>query len=217
MKKKYWLGIGVIGLTASVAFSGLVSSSSDDVVVDKFANSSEKEIINHDFIQAQVLSYNFEEAVKEADLIVKLKVIDVAGKSEIEGGIPKTIFNTEILETYKSDNKAKDKIKILQEGTKDVDFNHQELFKAGEELILFLNQAVGEDFDNTYWSVGSYTTHYSVKNKEVIKKGGNEKSLEKIQTKSYKGKNVVAKQHFKEEVFVKKIKKEVEKLPKLNN
>lgn len=136
----------------------------------------------------QIQIFPFEEAVNRADLIVKVKVGKRLG--ELTEPVPKTIFNALILETQKSDvNFELESINIMQQGTDEVLFNDNPIFKENEEYILFLKKAVGpitEEYPDLYWITGEETNMYKVIGDQLVERQAFIKNeLLDIQDKSY--------------------------------
>ncbi|KGP73929.1 hypothetical protein [Pontibacillus yanchengensis] len=183
--------------------------------------SSEDEEVNHGErevkqIHAQVKGYSFEESVSNADVIAKVTIEAVAG--EVGGNLPKTKFDSTLLDIYKDENSLNetDFIKILQAGTDEVVVNNIEPFQKGDKLILFLSETRNKD--NTYWILGEYSNYYEVKGEEIVKKNFVSESLKDISTQvkkkdiSLPGLNKEVEkvqQHFEKDVFVNKLKNEI--------
>ncbi|MDQ0876566.1 putative unusual protein kinase regulating ubiquinone biosynthesis (AarF/ABC1/UbiB family) [Paenibacillus sp. V4I3] len=133
-------------------------------------------------VKAELEVYPFDQAVLKSDLIVRVKIKDKVGL--IDGPIPKTTFeaNVEEIITDKS-NKSPKTVKIMQQGSEQVNFNGNELFKKNEEVILFLMQA--KTVENAYWILGEETNIYKVLENEVTKYSLKDKQLEDITKNSY--------------------------------
>jgi predicted unusual protein kinase regulating ubiquinone biosynthesis (AarF/ABC1/UbiB family) len=133
-------------------------------------------------VKAELEVYPFDQAVLKSDLIVRVKIKDKVGL--IDGPIPKTTFeaNVEEIITDKS-NKSPKTVKIMQQGSEQVNFNGNELFKKNEEVILFLMEA--KTVENAYWILGEETNIYKVLENEVTKYSLKDKQLEDITKKSY--------------------------------
>ncbi|MYL53360.1 hypothetical protein GLW08_08415 [Pontibacillus yanchengensis] len=179
------------------------------------SNGEQKEVKQ---INAQVKGYTFEESVKEAELIARVKINSTGG--EVGGNLPKTIFDSTVQEIYKGKNslKGKGSIIILQAGTDEVVVNNIEPFQKGDELLLFLNEARNKD--NTYWILGEYSNYYEVKDNEIVKKNFASESLKDISKEvkkkefSIQGLNKEVEkvqQHFEKDTFIIELKKEIKK------
>jgi len=176
------------GLIYSVSVGGSNHSSKN---ITTQTNNTSAEKSNHTkqkSVHGQIQIFPFEEAVNRADLIVKVKVGKRIG--ELSEPVPKTIFNAQILETQKSDvNFELESINIMQQGTDEVLFNDNPIFKENEEYILFLKKAVGpvaEEYPDLYWITGEETNMYKVIGDQLVERQAYiENELLDIQDKSY--------------------------------
>jgi hypothetical protein len=133
-------------------------------------------------IKAELDVFPFDQAVHKADLIVRVKIKDKVGL--VDGPIPKTTFeaNVEEIITDKN-NKSPKTVKIMQQGSEEVIFNGNELFKKNDEVILFLMEA--KTLENAHWILGEETNIYKVVENEVTKYSLKDKQLEDITKKIY--------------------------------
>lgn len=125
---------------------------------------SEKEIIlpptrygKYDTICALVESYTFESAFKESDMVARVRVGNWLGEKE-RSWI--TYFEADVIEIYKGDEIGN--IVLLQDADSDSTLKWYPLFTYGNELLVFLKHGLDEQYENTYWIIGSYTTVFDV-------------------------------------------------------
>lgn len=98
-------------------------------------------------------SYTFEEAYQEADLVAYVKVEDWIEENE-EQGI--TYYDAIIVEQHKGTEI--NEMVLLQDGTSSRTLKGYPLFTYGNEMLVFLKEAVDTEYDNAYWIIGSFTT-----------------------------------------------------------
>lgn len=177
MKRKFVL-MGACGVLAlSIVFS---------VVVNGEGNGKEKAAPEQPVqktIQAKLQVHNFEEALKNSDLVVK---VEVEKKTrELSEPSPKTLFQAKILDELKADQSLNtDQIHILQQGNSEWRFNDNGLFSEKERYVLFLKKAVGIDEPNAYWILGEETgMHKDSGTGKLLKLSYYDKQLEDIEDK----------------------------------
>ena len=99
--------------------------------------------------------YTLESAVKEADLVALVRIGDWLGEAS-EGSF--SYYMAEVLKTFKG-SVAGD-IVLVQDGNSLRTIDGFPLFTAGNELLLFLKQGVGAEYDNFYWMLGSFSAFF---------------------------------------------------------
>lgn len=173
MKRKFVL-MGACGVLAlSIVFSVVVNGK----------EKAEPEQPVQKTIQAKLQVFNFEEALKNSDLVVK---VEVEKKTrELSEPSPKTLFQAKILDELKADLSLNtDQIHILQQGNSEWRFNDNDLFSEKERYVLFLKKAVGIDEPNTYWILGEETGMYKDSGTgKLLKLSYYDKQLEDIEDK----------------------------------
>lgn len=112
-----------------------------------------------------MLNYRpFGECIDTADLIAYVTVGNWLGESERGQGYF-SFYEAVINETYKGNNSGK--IILKQDGNSQAQFKGYPLFKAGDELLLFLKEAADESGNVFYYILGSYSTVlYAVYNED---------------------------------------------------
>lgn len=108
--------------------------------------------------------YTFEEAYQEADVVAHVKVGNWLGEEEEKRA---TYFDATIVEQYKGN--AIDEIVLFQDGTSKGTLKGYPLFTYGNEMLVFLKEAVETEYEDAYWIIGAYTTMLDV----VYDEGGN--------------------------------------------
>ncbi|WP_340026314.1 hypothetical protein MHI24_14605 [Paenibacillus sp. FSL K6-1096] len=173
MKRKYVL----IGVRCVVALSIILS-----VAVNKKEKAEPEQPVQKT-MQSTLQVYDFEEALDNSDLVVKIEVENKA--RELSEPSPKTLFQAKILEQLKPDPALNtDQIHILQQGNSEWRFNDNDLFSEKERYVLFLKKAVGIDEPNTYWILGEETGMYKDSGTgQLLKLSYYDKQLEDIEDK----------------------------------
>ncbi|NQX47734.1 hypothetical protein HQN87_20625 [Paenibacillus tritici] len=173
MKRKFVL-LGVSGVLAlSIAFG---------VVIYGNAKAEPKQPVQK-AIHAKLQVFNFEDALENSDLVVK---VEVEKKTrELSEPSPKTLFQAKILDELKADPSLNaDQIHILQQGNSEWKFNQNDLFLENERYVLFLKKAIGIDEPNTYWILGEETGMYKDSGTgKLLKLSYYDKQLEDIEDK----------------------------------
>lgn len=105
--------------------------------------------------------YTFEEAYQEADMVAHVKVGNWLGEEEEKGA---TYYDATIVEQYKGDKI--DEIILFQDGTSNGTLKRYPLFTYGNEMLVFLKEAVDTEYDDAYWIIGAFTTMLDVVNDE---------------------------------------------------
>lgn len=102
-------------------------------------------------------SYSLREAIEESDLVAVVVVENWLGES------PEaycSYFSARIAEQFTGE--SIDQIVLLQDGYSGATMNYYPLFTYGNKMLLFLKEAVGTDYENAYWIIGSYLTLFDV-------------------------------------------------------
>ncbi|SEO90061.1 hypothetical protein SAMN04488134_11635 [Amphibacillus marinus] len=117
-------------------------------------------------IEAEVVSFNLESALIEADLVAEVTILNKLEEVK-EEPIPYTVFNAKIANTYKGSS-AVDNITIKQQGDSDWLVNNIDLFQEGEAYIFFLKETKASKSD--YWILGEATGYFQVVDNNTIVK-----------------------------------------------
>lgn len=97
--------------------------------------------------------YTFSSAFSDSDLVARVEIGDWLGE-DTEGWV--TYYDATLLHCYKGD--APDTFVLLQDGCSTSTMEGYPLFTGGNELFLFLKEAVFDDYGQAYWIIGSFTT-----------------------------------------------------------
>lgn len=173
MKCKFVL-MGACGVLALSIVLSVVGNGNEKAEAEQPAQKS---------MQGTLEVYNFEEALDNSDLVVKVEVEQKT--RELSEPSPKTLFQVKILDELKPDpSLSTDQIHILQQGNSEWRFNGNDLFSEKERYVLFLKKAVGIDEPNTYWILGEETGMYKDSGTgKLLKLSYYDKQLEDIEDK----------------------------------
>lgn len=173
MKRKFVL-MGACGVLALSIVLSVVGNRNEKAEAEQPAQKT---------MQGTLEVYNFEEALDNSDLVVKVEVEQKI--RELSEPSPKTLFQAKILDELKPDpSLSKDQIHILQQGNSEWRFNGNDLFSEKERYVLFLKKAVGIDEPNTYWILGEETGMYKDSGTgKLLKLSYYDKQLEDIEDK----------------------------------
>lgn len=108
--------------------------------------------------------YTFESAMSEADVVARIKVGDWLAE---DTDIFKTYYEAKVLQCFKGS--MPETITLLQEGCSTGTLKGYPLFTSGNEMLVFLKEAIETPYDSPYWIMGSFTTFLDVSYDE----GGN--------------------------------------------
>lgn len=104
------------------------------------------------------VDYNFETAFEDVDAVARVKIGNWLGE---DTELFSTFYEATVLECFKGE--IPEKFTLLQEGCSAVTQYLYPLFTAGNELLLFLNEATDEyEYDSVYWIGGAHTTTVDV-------------------------------------------------------
>lgn len=136
-------------------------------------------------IKSSLQTYDFNDAVAYADLIVKVQIKSVM--KELHEPSPKTLFNAATIETYKQDeNLSSNYIKILQAGNSSWLYEGSPQFNENDQYVLFLKKAVGMEESDIYWILGEETGMYEVlRNGKLKKVAKSDAELNNIEDKQF--------------------------------
>ena len=101
--------------------------------------------------------YTFETAVAEADVIARVEVGNWIAE---DFDLDKTYYEAAVLECFKGD--IPETFTLLQDGCSKWTMGGYPLFTDGNELVVFLKEAVGLDYSSPYWIIGAYDTVFYV-------------------------------------------------------
>ncbi|MFF2089428.1 hypothetical protein [Paenibacillus sp. NPDC058174] len=173
MKPKYLLFSVSCGLALTIGIAAYTNGN-----VNKYPNQQQVRLSS-----AKLQVYNFEEAVKNSDLIIKVEI----GKKvrELIEPSAKTLFQATIIDEWKGDPLLESKeINILQQGNSQLTFNDNDLFVERDRYVLFLKKAVTVSEPNTYWILGEETGIYKDDSSgKLVKQSLYDKQLEDIEDK----------------------------------
>lgn len=126
---------------------------------------------------ATIEEFEFDKFYEEADIIAQVEILEWLEEINDPLGEMSTYFKATIENTYKNtvDSDTKE-IRLKQDGNSYHTSHLLPLFKNGDRLLLFLKKAVGEDKENTYWILGSYSGVFRIINTDgqdfVVKQVG---------------------------------------------
>lgn len=103
-------------------------------------------------------SFTFNTAFAEADAVARIEIGDWLGEDNWEEDVPlgSTYYNAKVLQCFKGN--LSETFTLIQDGCSTWTLDNYPLFTAGNELLVFLSEAVGETHGNAYWIIGSFTT-----------------------------------------------------------
>ena len=100
-------------------------------------------------------NYTFEEAMEEADAVALIQVGNWIGE---DNELHETYFEAKVMQCFKGN--IPENFTLLQSGSSECTITKPmyPLFTYGNEFLVFLNEAVGLDYESPYWIIGAYTT-----------------------------------------------------------
>lgn len=162
-------------------------------------------------ISAEIQTYQFEEAIKESELIAEIEITEKV--RELNEPTAKTIYKAKIIEGIKKDSKlTTDNLYIMQQGNSEWTFNGNEMFQPREKYILFLKNAINIQEEDTFWILGEETGMYKkIDDKYIAKLSLRDEALADIEEKklsdeltktekNLKEIQVILKEEFKEKI-----------------
>ena len=151
--KRVWLRVGAIAacfflIVSAVIFVPTLRETDDTTAVlppTRLGSSS---------IQASLATrYTLESAVSEADVVARIVVGDwIAENTEIHS----TYYEATVLECFKGNIPTT--FTLIQDGSSAGTLKRYPLFTSGNEMLVFLNEAIELDYDSPYWIIGAFTT-----------------------------------------------------------
>ena len=151
--KKVWLRVGAIAacfflIVSAVIFVPTLRETDDATAIlppTRFGSAS---------IQASLATkYTLNTAVSEADVVARIVVGDwIAEDTEIES----TYYEATVLQCFKGNIPTTFTLK--QDGCSTGTLKGYPLFTSGNEMLVFLKEAVSVSYDSPYWIIGSFTT-----------------------------------------------------------
>jgi hypothetical protein len=169
----------LLALSFIVTITGC--SSDDRAVADRENQSHESETARNDtpsrrgaggFLSASLVSYTFDEAVEDADLIVDVTITEWLREYTGNDGLA-THFAASVNRTFKSSGGEYENIVIAQAGNSEMTFENDPLFRNGERLLLFLTEFESDEATDTstecnkiFGLVGMYQTPLLVQEHE---------------------------------------------------
>lgn len=151
--KKVWLRVGAIAacfflIVSAVIFVPTLRETDDPTAVlppTRLGSSTAKASLE--------TKYTLESAVSEADVVARIVVGDwIAEDTEIGS----TYYEATVLQCFKGNIPTKFTLK--QDGCSTATLKGYPLFTSGNEMLVFLKEAVAVSYDSPYWIIGSYTT-----------------------------------------------------------
>lgn len=98
-------------------------------------------------------AYTLESAVSEADVVARIEVGNwIAEDTDIHT----TYYEATVLQCFKGSIPTTFTLK--QDGCSAGTLKGYPLFKSGNEILVFLDEASGVNYDSTYWIIGSFMT-----------------------------------------------------------
>lgn len=165
MKKKYFIcAAGFLVIAIAVGISSLYKNDDNNVEGNTVAPATQLGTI-----KASLQTFNFDQAVSESDLIVKIEVKSKI--KELDEPSAKTLFSADIKDTYKADGSlSSSSIKILQAGNSTWLYEGSRPFSENDQYVLFLKKAVGMEETDVYWILGEETGMYQdLRNGKLVK------------------------------------------------
>lgn len=101
--------------------------------------------------------YTFETALSEADVVARIEVDDWLSE---DTDLYKTYYKATVLQCFKGS--IPNSFTLLQDGCSAATIKGYPLFTSGNELLVFLNEATGTEYDSPYWIIGAHTTFLDV-------------------------------------------------------
>jgi len=95
--------------------------------------------------------YTFETAIEKADVIAHLRIGDWLGENEHS-----TYYKATVVEQFTGE--AIEEIILIQDGSSKSTHGRFPLFTYGNELLIFLKKGSLPEYDNVYYSMGSFDT-----------------------------------------------------------
>ena len=101
--------------------------------------------------------YTFETAMTEADVVARIKVGNwIAEDTELH----ETYYEATVQHCFKGN--IPNTFTLLQDGCSNGTLKGYPLFTYGNELLVFLKEATGIEYESPYWIIGSFTTLFDV-------------------------------------------------------
>lgn len=100
-------------------------------------------------------TYTLTEAVSASDLVAHVKVGNWLAEEDVA-----TYYDASVVTTLKG--KEIKNIILYQDGSSKGTFKGYPLFTYGNEMVLFLKELTGTNYNDAYWIIGAYTTIYDV-------------------------------------------------------
>lgn len=170
------LMIGFSLLFAGCSYQADTKKQDEKIVEDKPEIQEDKPMGR---IHAMLETFEFEEAVAQADLVAQIEILDVL--KEIDEPSPATIFRAAVKESLKGSSPTEE-IFVMQQGNSDFTFNDNFLFKQGENYLLFLMETIDFDVENSYWILGEESGMYKlIDESTAVKLAFKDDSLKKIE------------------------------------
>lgn len=102
-------------------------------------------------------TYTFSTAFEEADVVARVQVGNWLGEDTT---IMSTYYEAASLECIKGD--IPDTFTLIQDGCSKGTLKGYPLFTYGNEMLLFMKEASGVDYESAYWIMGAFTTMLDV-------------------------------------------------------
>lgn len=110
-------------------------------------------VLKSSFIRA----YTFETALAEADVVARVRVGNWLGENTAN---MVTYYEAVTLECFKGN--IPDTFTLIQDGCSKGTLKGYPLFTYGNEMLLFMKEASGVDYESAYWIMGAFTTMLDV-------------------------------------------------------
>ena len=97
--------------------------------------------------------YTMESAIAAADVVARVEVGSWIGE---ETDLHTTYYEATVLQCFKGNIPAS--FTLLQDGNSKWTLKGYPLFTSGNEMLLFLKEATGVNYESAYWIIGEFST-----------------------------------------------------------
>lgn len=97
--------------------------------------------------------YTFESALASADVVARIEVGNWIAEDTT---LYRTCYEATVLQCFKGT--IPETFTLLQDGCSTATMKTYPLFTSGNEILVFLKEAVDIEYDSPYWIIGSFTT-----------------------------------------------------------
>ncbi len=100
--------------------------------------------------------FTLQTALEEADAVAWIRIGNWLGEKTGDNTLDTSYFEAEVVRCYKGD--LGQSIVLEQLGSSKWTIKGYPLFTHGNELLVFLKEGTGKNYDNCYWINGTYST-----------------------------------------------------------